>query len=346
VKVDDKHFTTSLVDGLTERLCLDKDRIYVTGMGTGGGLTHLLACDPFFSDNIAAFALVNPTILVGLMRQGDIKDEITLLWEKCRPSRVPVRLLEIHGENNTLNSYWGKSTARRGRLPTVQWIVEWAVRNECGEAKGMPTKDKESDLMFKTELATGTIYEGMVYPKKLQRAMYRCYALTPEEEIERYIENFHVVEPNAEKIETKKSDGEIVERGPIILEHLFVKNYGHGWPRIAMKNGTTETFDTTEIEETKDSPTFDATKEVLKWFNQHKLSDESRVPNTKVDVEAHLAKEGVNKMVERITAQVEKQQQLNKDRDDAVEEPGEKQNKDKKKEEEEESTKERVKDEL
>jgi poly(3-hydroxybutyrate) depolymerase len=320
LKVDDKSFIADLIDGLTERLCIDTNRIHMTGLGTGAGLSHLMACDSFWSNNTASFALVNPTLLAGLVMQRGVKDEITLLWEKCKPARVPIKLLEIHGENNTFNSYWGKSVAKRGRLPTVQWLVEWAMRNDCGDAKGMPTKENENDMLYKTELASGTIYEGQVHAGKLQRAMYRCYALTPEEQVEKYIGTFQVIEPEAEKMTPLNKDGkeeeEKADRGDIILEHLFVKNYAHGWPRIAMKDGATETFETAEMEETADAPIFDATKEVLKWFNQHKLSDDSRAPGVATNVEPVLDDDAIAKLVAGITAQVENQKKVMKENSD------------------------------
>lgn len=323
LKIDDKSFTANLIDGLKKRLCIDTDRIHMTGLGTGGGLSHLMACDPFWSNKTASFALVNPTLLAGLVMQRGVKDEITLLWEKCKPARVPIKLLEIHGENNTLNSYWGKSVSKRGRLPAVQWLVEWAMRNDCGEAKGHPTKENENDMLYKTELASGTIYEGQVHAGKLQRAMYRCYTLTAEEQIEKYIGSFAVVEPGAGEVTPLNPEGKEEkkkeDRGDIILEHLFVKNYGHGWPRIAMKKGTTETFETAEMEETVDAPIFDATKAVLEWFTQHKLSDESRAPGVAMNVEPVLDDAAIAKLVAGITAQVDKQKKIIKENDDALE---------------------------
>lgn len=284
----------------------------MTGLGTGGGISHLMACDPFWSNHTASFALVNPTILAGLITKNGVKDEVNMLWERCKPARVPVKILEVHGENNTLNSYWGAvAKSRRGRLPVVQWLVEWAMRNECGEAKGMPTKGKEDDLLYRTELTTGTIYEGATHPNKLQRAMYRCYSLTPEEQIEKYVASFQVIDKEAEKMVPLNSDAkeeEKKDRGDIILEHLFVKNYGHGWPRIAMKDGKTEAFDTTEKEETGDAPVFDVTKEVLKWFSQHKLTDESRAPGVAMNYEPALDDDTIAKLVAGITAQVDKKQ--------------------------------------
>ncbi|QDS70057.1 hypothetical protein FKW77_004256 [Venturia effusa] len=319
VKVDDKSFISNLIDGLTERLCIDKDRIHMTGLGTGGGLSHLMACDPIWSNKTASFALINPTLLVGLITKNDVKDEINMLWERCKPARVPVKLMEIHGENNTLNSYWGAvATSKRGRIPVIQWLVGWAMRNECGEAKGAPVKKSEDDQLFSTELASGMIYEGATHPNKLHRAMYRCYALTPEEQIERYVGSFQVIDkktgvmvPFAQK-EDKK------DRGDLVLEHQVVKNYGHGWPRIVMKDGTTEEFDTTQKEETADEPVFDVTKEVLRWFSQNRLSDESRAPG-EASYEAALTEEAIAKLVAGITERVDQKQKELKGGEGAIE---------------------------
>lgn len=303
-------FISNIIDGLTERLCIDKDRIHMTGLGTGGGVSHLMACDPYWSNHTASFALINPAILAGLITKNGVKDEVNMLWERCKPARVPVKILEVHGENNTLHSYWGAvAKSKRGRQPVVKWLVEWAMRNDCGEAKGMPVKGK-NDVLYRTELATGTIYEGAVHPNKLQKAMYRCYAITAEEQIEKYLASFQVIDKEKEKMvpladvkEEKKQD-----RGDIVLEHIFVKNYRHGWPRVAMKDGRTETFDTTEKEETEDAPVFDATKEVLSWFSRHKLSDESRLPGSITEIEPAFDDNTIAKLVAGITAQVDKKQ--------------------------------------
>ncbi|TID19543.1 ferulic acid esterase (FaeA) [Venturia nashicola] len=311
LKVDDKSFISNLVDGLTERLCIDKDRVHMTGLGTGGGISHHMACDPYWSNKTASFALVNPTILAGLITKSGVKDEINMLWEKCKPARVPVKLLEVHGENNTLNSYWGAvAKSKRGRLGVVQWLVEWAMRNECGDAKGIPAKGKD-DLLYRTELSSGTIYEGATHPNKLQRAMYRCYALTEQEQIDKYVASFQIIDNNAETMVPLNPDVKEEpqkDRGDIVLEHVYVKNYGHGWPRIAMKDGKTETFDTTEKEESEDAPIFDVTKEVLRWFSQNKLSDESRAPGIAMNYEPALDDETIEKLVSGITAQVEQKQ--------------------------------------
>jgi poly(3-hydroxybutyrate) depolymerase len=299
-----------LIDGLSQRLCIDKDRIYATGLGTGGGLVHLLACDPKFSDLFAAFAGTNPVILTGVIDRRAVKDEITMMWEKCKPARIPIRFLEIHSENNTVSNYWGKSPVGKGkhrRMPTVQWLVEWAVRNECGPAMGQPTKENPEDRFYLTDLEGGTIQEGVVYPEKLQKAFYKCYHQSEDEKIANFLKTFQIDDVDTivarekgelpEKGDSEASEGaknndtketavkELREmdkpkkdRGVVCLVHYFLKNYGHGWPRVLMKKGAAEPIGPNDVA-TEDAPIFDATVEVLEWFGKNKLSDEFRVPD-------------------------------------------------------------------
>jgi len=53
---DDVQFVGDLLDHLAATLCIDRTRVYSTGMSNGGALTAVLACR--MSDRIAAFASV------------------------------------------------------------------------------------------------------------------------------------------------------------------------------------------------------------------------------------------------------------------------------------------------
>jgi poly(3-hydroxybutyrate) depolymerase len=298
-----------LIKGLSQRLCIDKERIYAAGLGTGGGLAHLLACDPQFSDVFTAFAAINPTVFAGVIDRRAVKDEITLMWEKCKPARIPIRFLEIHSENNTINNYWGKAEVKdkkHRRMPIVQWLVEWAIRNECGPAMGNPEKEKPEDIFYLTELEGGTIQEGIVVPDRLQKATYKCHERSQEEMVANFLKSLNLdsvqsmldkqKKENGEEETTEEKAGDIKaakeevlqqlsgmdkpkkERGVLCLVHYFLKNYGHGWPRVFMKNGTTEAIGPDDVA-TDDAPIFDATFEVLDWFSQNKHSDEFRAPN-------------------------------------------------------------------
>jgi hypothetical protein len=321
--IADKPFISTLIDGLSERLCIDKDRIYATGLGTGGGLVHLLACDPKFSDQFAAFAGTNPAILTGVIDRRAVKDEITMMWEKCKPARIPIRFLEIHSENNTVNNYWGQSPVGKGkhrRMPAVQWLVEWAVRNECGPATSQPSKEDADDKYYLTELEGGTIHEGIAEPDRLQKAFYKCYERSEEERIANVLKSLQI--ENIESIlaktkgevsdkanseapkEVREMDKPKKDRGVLCLVHYFVKNYAHGWPRVLMKKGSTEPIGPEDVA-SKEAPIFDATFEVLDWFSKNKLSDEFRVPNPNgPQGDGNLGQEALGTIVEKLGSDI------------------------------------------
>jgi hypothetical protein len=161
-------------------LCVDKDRIYATGLGTGAGLVHLVACNAELSTRLAAYALVNVNVFAGFESKDgrlDIKDKQTILWEKCRPQRLPARLLEIHTENNTLFDYWAdKKVEDRKRVSVVRWLVEWAQQNKCGMALEMPREWASHKTMYKTLLERGYIFEGFIENGLVTKASYHCWA--------------------------------------------------------------------------------------------------------------------------------------------------------------------------
>ncbi|KAF2423331.1 hypothetical protein EJ08DRAFT_652861 [Tothia fuscella] len=310
LKIDDKKFVGSVIDGLSDQLCIDPNRIYAAGLGVGAGVVHFLACDPLFSKRISAFAMTNPALYAGLLSPRGVKDLITLRWQTCKPSRIPIRILEIHSENNTVNHFRAVTTGERRRIPVVHWLVEWAMRNGCGSAAGNPYMEDPDEPMYLTDLEGGTIHEGAIHMGKLQRAYYKCYERSPEEIVAGFMQTFEKLDQGldkdgeADKLESKdkgeegtkegtelsKKIAEKVkhnpewdkpkkERGIVSIMHYFVKNNGHGWPRVSMKNGTTEQFGPGVAPlPTADAPIFDSTVEVLEWFRTHKLSDEARAP--------------------------------------------------------------------
>ena len=87
-KVDDVGFVKSLLSELQSKVCVDKKRIYATGMSNGGHMSYRLACQ--MSDVFAAVAPV----------AGQ------LLEPTCVPVR-PIPILEIHGTSDTIVSYTG-----------------------------------------------------------------------------------------------------------------------------------------------------------------------------------------------------------------------------------------------
>lgn len=92
---DDVGFFRALVSTLSTELCLDKKRIYVTGLSNGGFMSYRLACEA--SDLVAAAAPVAGAIMTS----------------SCQPSRA-VPILHSHGTADTLVSYdSGKAAAEK-----------------------------------------------------------------------------------------------------------------------------------------------------------------------------------------------------------------------------------------
>lgn len=56
-RADDVAFTTTILDQLQVKLCVDKTRIYAAGFSNGGGFASLLSCK--LSERIAAIAIVS-----------------------------------------------------------------------------------------------------------------------------------------------------------------------------------------------------------------------------------------------------------------------------------------------
>lgn len=114
--IDDVAFMNALLDRIEAKTCVDKQRIFATGMSNGGLMSHRLACE--LSTRIAALAPVAGTIGVAT----------------CTPPR-PVPIMHIHG---TLDGHvpWnggvgcGPSTEPFTSVPAT--IDGWRARNGCG----------------------------------------------------------------------------------------------------------------------------------------------------------------------------------------------------------------------
>lgn len=88
--VDDVKFVRDLLDLVEEKWCIDKKRIFATGMSNGGFFSHRLACDA--SDRIAAVAPVAGVL--GIEPNA------------CNPYR-PVPILDFHGTADGMVPYGG-----------------------------------------------------------------------------------------------------------------------------------------------------------------------------------------------------------------------------------------------
>jgi poly(3-hydroxybutyrate) depolymerase len=127
-------FTADLLDHLEDTLCIDTTRIYATGKSNGGGFVNYLACHPI-STRFAAFAPVAGAFYEGFGANGPA----------CQPARSPQPILEIHGYNDSLISYFGDPSHHGGALPKItDWASDWAIRNGCSDGEG-PSATPEVD---------------------------------------------------------------------------------------------------------------------------------------------------------------------------------------------------------
>lgn len=111
-KSDDVAFTSAILDQLQAKLCIDKNRVYATGLSNGGGFTSLLSCK--LSDRFAAYAVISGAMYAPA---GD-----------CTPPR-PVPLLAIHGDSDPVVPYNGSFTRQ---LPNIDaWATRRAELNGC-----------------------------------------------------------------------------------------------------------------------------------------------------------------------------------------------------------------------
>lgn len=188
-----------MLDHLTSTLCIDADRIYATGLGTGAGFVNLLACHPTISSRFTAYAMVNGALTPPDPSAIDMNHPDATLWTECNPAKNFTRILSIHGQDNEAHPYF----AVQKPLPTddvpaeesendvpshsiVTWLVEWAIRNNCGSSFARPALLSEPHPWsgsHMTRLQRGSLIEGYDSPnhESVIRAAYRCWAKSETE---------------------------------------------------------------------------------------------------------------------------------------------------------------------
>lgn len=223
-------------------------------------MLHLLGCSPDLSRNITAYAAVNANLFAGVPPQTEEEEKSAnhMLWLECLTNANPMRLLEIHSENNTEFDYWGEESRReKPRLPVIKWLIDWADYDGCGNPRE-ETKDQWKGLeeggMFKTDLEQGYIFEGFLESEIATKASYACWGKQPlvrdfKKRLDKKIralrkkgkkvaeEEGNKIEDDAELLEKKKADlDEYVKqlKQSLIIEHYYLRGYAHGWPRVQM----------------------------------------------------------------------------------------------------------------
>ena len=126
VKPDDVKFTSNLIDSISAKYTIDKNRIYSTGMSNGGFMSYDLAC--FLSDRVAAIASVT-----GSMIQSHVSN--------CQ-AQHPTPIMQIHGTTDPTVSYDGKSGII-GSIHIDSLVNFWVKFNNCNTS---PTKINLPDI--------------------------------------------------------------------------------------------------------------------------------------------------------------------------------------------------------
>jgi len=243
-------FVSDVLDNVLDRLCIDTDRIYVTGLGTGGGLANLVACDKVLSTKVAAFGIVNGALYHPLVSES---------WETCEPGRRPVPIVNIQSVKNEVYDYWGEEEKHGKRSATVKWLIEWAVRNGCGKSTGQPAVIKDGSHV--AELSRGTLNEGVIHNGAVGKAEYKCW-LGETKRASEFDEDVQVLSKDGENMteEAKASteqDAESKEKiegleksAKVSLVHYAMHGFGHGWPKEGdslINSNETNQLDTTRV---------------------------------------------------------------------------------------------------
>ena len=113
--VDDVGFARAVIDDIGARGCIDRSRVYATGMSNGGFLSHRLACEA--SDVIAAI--------------GPVAGVLGIDSSACSPNR-PVPVVHFHGTADIVVRYDGGCPVCESDSESVaDTVAGWVARNGC-----------------------------------------------------------------------------------------------------------------------------------------------------------------------------------------------------------------------
>nr|NLI49408.1 hypothetical protein [Propionibacterium sp.] len=121
----DIQFLTELLDTLSRDYAIDPERVYVSGISNGAGMSFVWSC--VLADRIAAI--------------GTVAGLFTYPWEACRRTR-PVPLVAFHGTADPIVPYeGGPLRGPVGVAPDVRsWVADYAARNGCTTVQQFPAQ--------------------------------------------------------------------------------------------------------------------------------------------------------------------------------------------------------------
>lgn len=130
--VDDAGFLTAIVDQLATTGRVDRKRVYIAGISSGGMMAQRMACEK--SNAVAAVATVAGTMPAGMK-------------EACKPER-PTAILIIHGTEDLIVPWKGGAVAGFAEFGSVLSAREtfefWRSVNQCsGGARTSMERDRD-----------------------------------------------------------------------------------------------------------------------------------------------------------------------------------------------------------
>jgi polyhydroxybutyrate depolymerase len=145
--IDDVGFFDDLLADLEQRVAVDRDRVYLTGLSNGGAMAHRLACER--SSDVAAIAAVGGAL------QFAVSDA-------CEPER-PVAVLQIHGDEDPCWPYGGGPSQcptgddDKNYVGVESTMTRWASLFGC---TGQPLEDTLPDTQNDSTQTTRRTWTG------------------------------------------------------------------------------------------------------------------------------------------------------------------------------------------
>ena len=113
---DDVDFAKTIVEDVSTKYCLNKKKVYSTGMSNGGRMSYRIGCEA--ADTFAAIA--------------PVAGVLSLPPKKCLPTKA-VPSIAFHGTWDLVSSY--KKAGGFSTMGAMQMFSLWAKKNQC---KGDP----------------------------------------------------------------------------------------------------------------------------------------------------------------------------------------------------------------
>jgi polyhydroxybutyrate depolymerase len=143
---DDLAFVDQLLDELEDTLCVDRDRVYATGVSNGATFVHRLGCD--MADRFAAIAPIAGTLARGFI---------------CKPeASTSISIMHLHGDNDKLFPTDGSEGSVGHFLVSVDDVMDaWANTTSQGcddiETPYLTSRDgtKQLECVQRANCATG-----------------------------------------------------------------------------------------------------------------------------------------------------------------------------------------------